>query len=50
MVNFVIFKMAGTVIFHPFAQKPPHGRICTKYGTALGAANVITCNKFLVIG
>jgi len=32
------------VIFLPFVQKP-HGRICTKFGTAVGAANVITCTK-----
>ena len=41
------------VIFHPFAQKPPRPpcwRICTKFGTAVGVANVITSNKFFVIG
>jgi len=36
-------------VFHPFAQKP-HGRICIKFGTAFGAADVITCTNFLVIG
>ena len=36
------------VIFHPFA-KQPHGRICTKFGTAAGTADEITCTKFLVI-
>ena len=34
------------VIFHPFAQKPPHGPICTKFGTAAGVADVITSNNF----
>jgi len=34
------------VLFHPLAQKPPRGRICTKFGTAVGVADVITCNKF----
>ena len=38
------------VLFHPLAEKPPRGRICTKFGTAVGVADVITCNKFLVIG
>jgi len=32
------------VIFHPFAQKP-NGRICTKFGVAVWAADVITCTK-----
>ena len=37
------------VIFHLFHQKPPpRGRICTKSGTTLGVADVITCDKFLV--
>ena len=31
---------------HPFAQKLPHRRICTKFGAAVGAADVITCTKF----
>jgi len=34
------------VIFHPFAHKPPHRRICTKFGAAVEAADVITCTKF----
>ena len=33
------------VIFHPFAQRP-HRRICTKFGAAVWAADVITCTKF----
>ena len=33
------------VIFHPFAQKT-HGQICTKFGTAVEAADVITCAIF----
>ena len=24
----------------------PRGRICTKFGTAVGVADVITCDKF----
>ena len=24
----------------------PHGRICTYFGTAVGVADVITCDKF----
>jgi len=27
-----------------------HGRICTKFGKAVEAAEVISCTKFLVIG
>jgi len=33
------------VIFHPFAQSPPWA-MCTKFGTAVGVADVITCDKF----
>ena len=33
-----------------FTQKPPHRRICTKFGAAVGTADVITCTNFLVIG
>jgi len=37
-----------TVIFHPFTQKPPpRGRVCTKFGAAVGVADIITCNKFV---
>ena len=35
------------VIFHLFAQKPPHRRICTKFGAAVGTADISTCTKFL---
>ena len=28
-------------------RSPPHGRICTKFGKAIGVADVITCDKFL---
>ena len=33
-------------------RKPtvPHGRICIKYGTAVGISNLITHDKFFVIG
>ena len=30
----------------PIFPKAPHGRICTKYGTAIGVTCVITSNKF----
>jgi len=32
------------VIFYPF------GRICTKFGAAVGFADVVTCDNFLSIG
>jgi len=34
------------VIIHPFAQKAPRERICTKFGTATGVTDIITTNKF----
>jgi len=34
----------------PICQEAPRGRICTKFATAVGVADVITSNKFLVIG
>ena len=35
------------VIFHPFSQKPRHrGQVCIKFGTAVGVADMITCDKF----
>jgi len=30
----------------PICPEAPRGRICTKFGTAVGVANVITSNKF----
>ena len=30
----------------PICPEAPHRRICTKFGTAVGAADVITSNKF----
>jgi len=30
----------------PICPEAPHRRICTKFGAALGAADVITCTKF----
>jgi len=39
------------VTFHPFPQKPPLcGQICTKFGTGVWVADVITSDKFLAIG
>ena len=32
--------------FHYILPRSFHGRICTKFGTAIWAANVITCNRF----
>jgi len=37
--------MEKIVIFHPFPQSRLKG-ICTKFGTALGVANIITCHVF----
>jgi len=34
------------VIFHLFAQKPPNGRITTKFCTAVEVVDIITCDKF----
>ena len=34
----------------PICPEAPHRRICTKYGTAIAVADVITCGYFLVIG
>ena len=34
----------------PICQEAPRGRICTKFATAVGVADVITSNNFLVIG
>jgi len=34
------------VIFNPL-RSPPCGRICTEFGTALGVADIVTCDKFL---
>ena len=33
-------------MFHPFAQKPPRRRICTKIGIAGRLADVINCDNF----
>jgi len=33
----------------PVCPEAPHGRICARFGTAVGAADIITRNKFLVI-
>jgi len=30
----------------PICPEAPHRRICTKFGAAAGAADVITCTKF----
>ena len=30
----------------PICPEAPHRRICTKFGAAVGAADVITCTKF----
>jgi len=37
----------GVDIFSPMC---PHGRICTRFDTVVGAADVISCTKFVVIG
>ena len=34
----------------PICPEAPHPRICTKFGAAVGTADVITCTNFLVIG
>jgi len=34
----------------PICPEAPNRRICTKFGAAVGVADVITCTKFLVIG
>jgi len=34
----------------PICQEAPRGRICTKFATAVGVADVITSNNFFVIG
>jgi len=33
----------------PICPEAPHCRICTKFGTAIGAAEVIICTNFMVI-
>ena len=37
-------------LYFTHLPRSPHRRICTKFGTAVGAADVITCANFLVIG
>jgi len=38
--------MHKNVIFHPYAQKPPSGWICTKFGVGGPLADVINCAEF----
>ena len=35
------------VIFHQFVQKLHGGRFCAKFGTYVGVADIITCDKVL---
>jgi len=34
------------LLYFTHLPRTPHVRICTKFGTAVGAADVITCTKF----
>ena len=43
----------GYIFFHPYALKSLRGRMCTKFGTAVGVADLITLltyDNFLVNG
>jgi len=36
-------------LYFTHSPRSPSGRICTKFGTPVGVADIITCNKFSVI-
>ena len=50
LLIFIFAVLYKTRYISPICTEAPHGRICTKFGTAVGAADVITCTNFLVIG
>jgi len=44
------YKLKKIRYISPVCPETPHRGICTKFGAAVGTADVITCTNFLVIG